>query len=186
MLSYIARRLVQLVPILLIIVCINFVLLRLAPGDPIAYLVGDAPADEHFLAELRTQLGLDRPLYEQLAIYLGQIVRGDLGYSYISRESVSTILLSRLPASLLLLGTQFVLSIVLGIVLGVTSARRQGRLVDQGVTLLSLIGFAVPAFWLAQMMILIFSLQLELFPSQGMRSLRLGATGWAAVWDVLH
>jgi peptide/nickel transport system permease protein len=186
MLSYIVRRTGQLVPILLVIVCFNFVLLHLAPGDPITYLVGDAPTDERVLSELRASLGLDRPLYEQLAIYLGQIARGDLGYSYISRESVTTILLSRLPATLLLLGTQFVLSIVFGILLGVASARRQGSLIDQGVTLLSLVGFAVPAFWLAQMMVLIFSLQLGLFPSQGMHSLRLGATGFAAVWDMLH
>lgn len=186
MLTYVIRRTFQLMPIILVIVCVNFVLLRLAPGDPINYLIGDAPARPEFIARLRAEYGLDRPLFEQLLIYLWQIARGDLGYSFISRQDVTTIILARLPATLLLLGTQFVFSIVLGILLGVISAYRQGTLVDQSVTFLSLIGVAVPAFWLAQMIMLVFSLELGLFPSHGMRSLRFDLTGFAAVVDVLY
>lgn len=186
MLGYVIQRLVQLVPILLVIVCANFVLLHLAPGDPIVYLIGDASVSEEYVAELRARYGLDRPIYEQLVHYLLQVAQGDLGYSFVSREDVSTILLSRLPATLLLLGTQFVLAIIFGTLLGVVSASRKGSAVDQGVTVLSLIGFAVPAFFLAQMLMLIFSLQLEWFPAQGMRSLRHNLTGFAAALDVLH
>lgn len=186
MLSYTLRRLVQLVPVIFLIVCVNFVLVRLAPGDPVTYMIGDGPADPALVDELRARYGLDRPVYEQLFLYLLQIARLDLGYSFISRENVATVLASRMPASLLLLGTQFVLSIIFGMLLGVISARRQGSPVDQGVTVLSLIGFAVPAFWLAQMLLLIFSLKLGLFPAQGMRSLRYSLTGWDAVLDVLH
>jgi peptide/nickel transport system permease protein len=187
MLGYVAQRLAQLVPILFVIICVNFLLLHLAPGDPISYLIGDAAVSEEYVAELRARYGLDRPVYEQLGIYLVQIMHGDLGYSLVSREDVSTILLSRLPATLLLLGTQFILAIIFGTVLGVISASRRGRAVDQGVTVISLVGFAVPPFFLAQMLMLIFSLQLEWFPAQGMRSLRHhNMSDFAAALDVLH
>lgn len=184
--GYILRRLFQTIPLILIIVCLNFFLIRMAPGDPVTYIVGDAVVEQSYIDNIRREYGLDRPLYEQLFIYIGQIAQGDLGYSYISRQSVSSILLSRLPATLLLLGTQFVLSIVAGIALGVWSARRQGSIVDQSVTVLSLVGFAVPAFWLAQMLMLTFSLNLGWFPAQGMRSLRYELEGWEAALDLLH
>src|SRR5690348_6400354 len=115
MAAYIVKRMLQLIPVILVIICVNFVIVRLAPGDPITYLVGDAPVSQDFLNELRSQYGLDQPLYWQLLVYLGHIARGDLGYSFVSRDSVSAIILSRLPATLLLLGTQFVLSIIIGI-----------------------------------------------------------------------
>jgi ABC-type dipeptide/oligopeptide/nickel transport system permease component len=184
MLIYLARRTAQLAPVLLVLIVFNFVLIRLAPGDPITYLAGDSPATAQFLDQLRAEYGLDQPVWRQLLIYLGQVLQGDLGYSYISRESVSNIILSRMPATLLLLGTQFVFSITIGVLIGVVSARRHGSVVDQGVSVLSLIGFAVPAFWLAQMMMLVFSLKLDLLPAQGMRSLRFSMTGWQAALDV--
>lgn len=186
MLPYIARRTLQIVPILIVIICFNFFLIHLAPGDPIVHLIGDAQASEDFIRQLRAQYGLDRPIYEQLFIYLFHMLQGDLGYSLVSRERVSTIMLSRLPATLLLLGTQYVLAIAIGIVLGAFSAARQGSLADRGVTVLSLIGFAVPAFWLAQMMVLVFGLKLDLFPAAGMRNVRADPSGIAGMLDVLH
>ena len=135
---------------------------------------------------MRARYGLDQPIYVQLWHYIVQVAHGDLGYSFISHENVTTILAERLPATLLLLGSQFLLAIIVGIPIGVFSARRQGGGADQTVTVLSLIGFSVPAFWLAQMMLLVFSLKLGLFPSQGMRSLRIPATGFGAVLDLLH
>jgi ABC-type dipeptide/oligopeptide/nickel transport system permease component len=186
MLPYVVRRVTQLVPIILGIVCVNFVLVRLAPGDPITYLLGDAPASEEMIAGLRAEYGLDQPVWRQLLLYLAQVAQGDLGYSFISRAEVTTILLSRMPATLLLLGTQFILSIIFGVLLGVISAQRQGTAVDQSVTVLSLVGVAVPAFWLAQMMMLVFSLQLDLLPAQGIRSVRQDHEGLARVLDVLR
>ncbi len=184
MLTFLARRTAQLFPVLLVVIVFNFFLIRLAPGDPVTYLAGDSPASAAFLDQLRAEYGLDQPVWKQLLIYLGRVLQGDLGYSYISRESVASILASRLPASLLLLGAQFVISIVLGVLLGVASARRHGSWIDQCVTVLSLIGFAVPAFWLAQMMMLVFSLNLDLLPAQGMRSLRFDPSGFGVVIDV--
>jgi ABC-type dipeptide/oligopeptide/nickel transport system permease component len=185
MAAYIVKRMLQLLPVILVIICVNFIIVRLAPGDPILYLVGDVPVSQEFLNELRAQYGLDQPLYWQLLLYLGRIAQGDLGYSFISRDSVSAIILSRLPATLLLLGSQFVLSIIIGIALGVSSAVRRGSASDYGVSFISLIGFAVPAFWLGQMLMLVFALWLDLLPAQGMRSLRFDLTGWSAVLDVL-
>jgi peptide/nickel transport system permease protein len=184
MAGYIIKRVLQLVPVIFVIICVNFVLVRLAPGDPITYLVGDAPVSREFIDELRAQYGLDQPLYWQLLVYLGRVLRGDLGYSFVSRDAVSSIILSRLPATLLLLGAQFVLSIIIGIALGVISAYRRGSLTDHAVSLISLVGFAVPAFWLGQMLMLVFALWLDLLPAQGMRSLRFDLTGLDAVLDV--
>jgi peptide/nickel transport system permease protein len=186
MASYILKRIVQLLPVILVVICVNFFIVRLAPGDPIYYLIGDASVTPEFIEELRKQYGFDQPLYKQLLLYLAQVGQGDLGYSFVSRDSVSAIILSRMPATLLLLGSQFVLSIFFGIALGVISAYRRGSTTDHAVSFISLIGFAVPAFWLGQMLILVFALWLDLFPSQGMRTLRFDLTGWAAVVDVLH
>jgi peptide/nickel transport system permease protein len=178
MAAYIIKRVLQLVPVIFVIICVNFVLVRLAPGDPITYLVGDAPVSREFIDELRAQYGLDQPLYWQLLVYLGRVLQGDLGYSFVSRDAVSAIILSRLPATLLLLGSQFVLSIIIGIALGVISAYRRGSPTDHAVSVISLVGFSVPAFWLGQMLMLVFALWLDLLPAQGMRSLRFDLTGW--------
>src|SRR5215210_746081 len=166
--AYVLARLAQVVPILFIIIVVNFVLIRLAPGDPIAYIIGDAPVPEEQIAELRGKLGLDAPIYRQLLIYLADILTGNFGYSFISRAPVVDVILQRLPATLLLMISQYVLAIAAGILLGVISARRQGTALDTGVTLLSVVGYAVPVFWLGQMLMLIFANKLGVFPAQGM------------------
>lgn len=184
--AYLLGRLVQLLPVLLVVIVLNFVLVRMAPGDPTYYLIGEATVDESVYRELRARLGLDGPLHEQLLIYLGNVARGDLGYSYISRRPVSAVIGERLPATLLLMLSQFVVAIAAGVLLGVLSATRPGTSVDAGVTLVSVIGYAMPVFWLGQMLILLFALQLNLFPAQGMLSLRTELSGLDRVADILH
>jgi ABC-type dipeptide/oligopeptide/nickel transport system permease component len=184
--SYALRRFAQLIPIILVIVIVNFILIRLAPGDPVAYIIGDAPVPEEQVNELRRQLGLDLPVFRQLVIYLGSIAQGDFGYSFISRAPVLDIIMERLPATLLLMITQYVLAIIAGIILGVISARRQGSVTDAGVTLLSVVGFSVPVFWLGQMLMLVFSTQLGLFPAQGMLSLRYDLGPFGKALDIAH
>jgi ABC-type dipeptide/oligopeptide/nickel transport system permease component len=186
MAGYVLKRVLQLVPVLVVIICVNFLIIHLAPGDPVSYLTGDAPVSQEFLDELRAQYGLDQPLWRQLLTYLGRVAQGDLGYSFVSRDQVAAIIWSRLPATLLLLGAQFVLSVIIGIALGVLAAARRAGGVDHAVSVISLLGFAVPAFWLGQMMILIFALWLGLLPAQGMRSLRVDLTGWPAIVDLLR
>jgi peptide/nickel transport system permease protein len=170
--SYLLLRLAQLLPIVLVIIVVNFFLIRLAPGDPIAYIIGDAPVSAEVVATLRKNLGLDQSLITQLAIYLTNVLHGDFGYSFVSREPVLSVILARLPATLLLMLSQYVLAIVAGIGLGVISAKRQGSMLDTGVTLLSVVGYAMPVFWLGQMLMLIFATKLGWFPAQGMLSLR--------------
>ena len=182
--SYLLKRLAQIVPIILIIVIVNFFLVHLAPGDPIVYIVGDAPVSEEIVAQLREKLGLDKPLIHQLVIYLWNVARGDFGYSYVAREPVLAVIMHRLPATLLLTVTQYILAIVAGLLLGVISAKRQGETADTAITLFSVLGYAVPVFWLGQMLVLIFAHQLGMFPSQGMYSLRYDMTPFAAAVDV--
>ena len=182
--SYLFKRLAQIVPIILIIVVVNFFLVHLAPGDPIVYIVGDAPVSEEIVAQLREKLGLDKPLLQQLVIYLWNVAQGDFGYSYVAREPVLAVIMHRLPATLLLTVTQYILAIIAGLFLGVISAKRQGETADTAITLLSVLGYAVPVFWLGQMLVLIFAHQLGIFPSQGMYSLRYDMTPLAAAADV--
>lgn len=183
---YLAKRALQLLPILLVILVLNFVLIHLAPGDPSLYLIGDAPVSEEFVAELRARMGLDQPILWQLWIYLASIAQGDLGYSFISRAPVSEVILARVPATLLLMGTQYVIAIALGVLLGAVSARWQGSTLDAGVTVFSVIGYAMPVFWLGQILMLIFALNLRWFPAQGMLSLRYDLTPLEVTLDLLH
>ena len=111
---------------------------------------------------------------------------GDFGYSYVSRAPVLEVILARLPATLLLMVTQYVLAIAAGIALGVISARRQGSALDAGVTLVSVVGYAIPVFWLGQMLMLIFSMKLGLFPAQGMFSLRYELALTEKAFDIAH
>jgi peptide/nickel transport system permease protein len=173
---YLIKRLLQLLPILLLILILNFVLIHLAPGDPSLYLIGDAPVSDEFVAEVRARLGLDEPILHQLWIYLLNIAHGDFGYSFVSRAPVSDVIFARLPATLLLMGTQYVLAVSAGILLGAVSARWQRSAVDTGITLVSVIGYAMPVFWLGQILMLVFALNLRWLPAQGMLSLRYDLT----------
>jgi peptide/nickel transport system permease protein len=183
---YLAKRVAQLLPILLLILILNFVLIHLAPGDPSLYLIGDAPVSDEFVAEVRARMGLDQPLLQQLWIYLLNVAQGDLGYSFVSRASVSEVIIARLPATLLLMGSQYVIAIGVGVLLGTVSARWQGGAVDTGVTLFSVIGYAMPVFWLGQILMLVFALKLGLFPAQGMLSLRYDLTPMQYALDIAH
>jgi peptide/nickel transport system permease protein len=186
MTGYVLVRLAQLLPIVFVIVVVNFFLIRLAPGDPIAYIIGDAAVSPESVAELRSKLGLNDSLLRQLLIYLANLAQGDFGYSFVSRQPVIEVILARLPATLLLMITQYVLAIVAGLMFGVISARRQGGALDTTVTMISVVGYAMPVFWLGQMLMLIFANKLGWFPAQGMLSLRYDLGPFAKALDVAH
>ena len=183
---YVLLRLAQLVPVVFLIIILNFFLIRLAPGDPIAFIIGDAPIADELITDLRSKLGLDGSITQQLLIYLANVAQGDFGYSYVSRAPVTEVILSRLPATLLLMVTQYVLAIAVGIALGVLSARHQGSALDVTVTAVSVLGYALPVFWLGQMLMLIFSMKLGLFPAQGMMSLRYSMTPVEQFFSIAH
>src|SRR5574341_976270 len=139
MAQYLFRRLLQVPPLLLGIVVFTFVLIHLAPGDPIVALAGEY-GDADYYAAMRAKFGLDRPLAEQLVVYLVALTRGDLGYSYAHGQPVAQIILSRLPTTLLLMATALSLSTTVGLGLGVFAARQAHGATAAGVTALSLCG----------------------------------------------
>ncbi len=183
---YLLQRLLYTVPLLLGAVTIVFVLVHLAPGNPVDYIIGESGADKEMIARLTAEMGLDRPLYIQLLRYLGQVASGNLGYSFASNTPVLELILDRLPATLLLMASQLVFSISLGVTLGVLSARRPNSLLDNTITVFSLASFAIPVFWLGQLLILGFGYYLDWLPIQGMVNLRAGYTGFDHVLDVAH
>ena len=183
MLAFVARRLSQAVPLLLAVAGLTFLLIELAPGDPIVALAGE-DGDAAYVAMMRERFGLDRPLGERFVVYMGRVLRGDLGFSYRLQQSAVTAVLGRLPATLLLIGPALLLSTAFGLVLGVMAARRPHSLTDTAVSTVSLLGHAVPVFWLAQLLLLVFAYRLEAFPVQGMRNVRLDAQGLAGALDV--
>jgi len=185
LLAFLARRLGKAALVILGVVVLNFLLIRLAPGDPALVIAGQSgAADELFLAQLRAQFGLDRPLPEQLWIYVSGVVTGDLGMSHRQQRTVASLILERLPATLLLTGAAFALAIVAGVAMGAWAAQRVGSWGDSAITVLALTFYATPLFWVGLMLVLLFSVQLEWLPSFGMSTVGANLTGWAAILDI--
>lgn len=185
-LGYTLRRLAQAVPLILIIICLNFFLIHAAPGDPVTALTGQVETSQEYISQLRAEFGLDRPLLTQLGIYIGKVLSFDLGYSLRFRQPVFELIAERVPATLLLMGTALVVSSFAGVLLGVVAARRPYGVVDNAATLLALAGYSMPVFWLGQLMLLAFALHIPLFPVQGMVSIRAPSEGVDYVLSVLH
>jgi peptide/nickel transport system permease protein len=184
---FFVRRLLQGVATLLVIAVINFVLIRMAPGDPAMVMAGEAGSgDELFLQQLRERFDLDRPLPAQLSSYLVHLMQGDLGDSYRQQQPVLDLILERLPATLLLTGTALVISLVLGVSLGVWSSARVGTWKDGAISALATLFYATPLYWLALVAVLVFSLWLPWLPPYGQTSVGAGYTGLAHVLDVAH
>ena len=185
MARFVARRILLLVPLLFGIVLLGFAIVKLAPGDPVQVLVGDYPAPPEYVAQVRARFGLDRPAWVQLGRYVGEVLRGNLGYSFFYNEPVATVLLGRLGATLLLMGAAFLLAGAGGI-LGVACGRRPGSLADHVLMLLGLVGYSLPVFWLGQLLLMGLSLQLGWFPTQGMQTIAFGLSPVQRALDVLH
>src|SRR5262249_9659204 len=172
---YVLRRFAQMVPVLFAIVVINFVLLHAAPGDPATVLAGPY-ANQRDVARMRMELGLDKPLPVQFLEYLKQLLHGDLGHSYTVAGSVLTIILHRLPATLILVIPGQIIGLILGVSLGTLAARRQGSHTDRGLSLMTTTAYSMPIFWLSPLLVWIFAITLHWLPATGMHSL-FGPTG---------
>lgn len=188
-LSLLVFRLGKAVSVVLGVVVVNFLLIRLAPGDPASIMAGEAGAtDAEYVNRLREQFGLDLPLIQQLLIYIKNVLQFDLGFSYRNRLPVIDLILERLPATLLLMASAFVFSLVLGVLAGVFASRsryeNRHKWVDSAVMSGALLFYATPQFWLALMAIIFFSLTLGWLPAYGMESIGAGLTGWNMVVDV--
>jgi peptide/nickel transport system permease protein len=167
--TYLGRRLLHLVPVLLGVSLVVFLVMHLAPGDPADVMLGvQATAEER--ARLRADLGLDDPLAVQYLRWLGRVARGDLGRSLWTSRPVLDEVLDRLRATLLLTGSGLLLSTVLGIALGVASAMRPDSLLDRASAVASLFGASMPVFWLGIVLMVVFALWLGWLPASGMHA----------------
>ncbi len=186
-LRYVARRIVQAVPILLAIVVINFLLLKLAPGDAVDVLAGEAgSATPEYMAELRAKFGLDQPIPVQLLSYVTSVVSGDFGYSFRHEMPVSELIWNRLGPTLILMVTTIVIAVGVGILLGLLAATGLGTWRDSVISVLALVSYATPLFWVGLMLIVVFSINLGWFPTSGMETIAAFHTGWDRVWDIAH
>lgn len=179
-------RAIKVLTVLVTVVIINFALVRLAPGDPVNVIAGEAGAsDAVFIANLRKEFHLDSPIYVQLASYLGNVATGDLGYSYRQRRPVADLIWERLPATLLLTGSAFILSLIIGTALGTFAGLKRGSWGDNALLVICLLGYALPAFWLGLVLVLIFSVWLQWLPAFGMQTLGIAGGWWAQARDLL-
>lgn len=182
---YVLRRLLTGLMTVVLVMVLNFFLMHLAPGDPVKIIAGMDKPDAAAMEALRARYGLDKPLITQLFIYIGNLLRGDLGNSYTYNQPVADLLFTRMGSSLLLALTACVLSFLIGTGLGLFTARKNGKTLDNVLTYVSYLFDSMPSFWLGLMAILIFASTLHVLPTSGMVSLRNKATGFNYVLDVL-
>lgn len=179
------RRLLGVVPTMAGILLLTFVLGHASPADPAREFAGEG-ADQGQIDATRGALGLDRPLPEQFAIYVGRVARGDLGTSYVARRPVLELIGDRVGPTLLLTGTALGVSSVGGVALGLVSARRRGGASDAAISVGSLLLYSLPGFWVAQLAILTLVVKAGIFPAGAMTDARAAFTGAAAARDVVR
>jgi peptide/nickel transport system permease protein len=163
------RRILRLIPQLLVLVTIAFALVHLTPGS--TGTVNVETGSTQNLDQLRAQLGLDRPLYVQYGDWLVHVARLDFGVSYVDGRSVIEKIAERLPATLLLTGTALIVATVLGFLLGILAAVHQNTWVDYSATLFAFFGLSIPSFWAGLLLIIVFAVTLRVLPAQGMTSI---------------
>lgn len=186
-LRFLAARIAKGIVVLFAIAILNFLLIRAAPGDPAVVMAGEAgAADAVFLQQLRERFGLDRPFIEQLWIYVKGYLTLDLGFSYRQQQPVAGLILDRLPATLLLTGSAFVISLIGGMVLGIMAARRVGKVSDSAITLVALVFYATPLFWIALMGQIVFALKLGWVPNVGYETIGANYKGLTRALDIGH
>ncbi|MBN8532808.1 MAG: ABC transporter permease [Rhizobiales bacterium] len=185
MVRFILTRLLQAVPVVLGVVVLNFLLLQLAPGDAATVLAGEAGgATPEYVEQLRARFGLDKPVIVQLGLYLKNILLLDLGFSFRNNAPVLGLILDRLWPTLLLMGATLVVSVGGGVVLGVIAALGVRTWRDHLISIVAVIAYATPLFWIGLMLILVFSIRLDWFPTSGMENVVAFHEGWARVFDI--
>ncbi|MGW3365666.1 ABC transporter permease [Streptosporangium canum] len=187
-LPYLGSKLVAALVSFFVTLVIGFVIFSLMPADPVRTLTRGRPTSEAQLAQIRVQLGLDDPIWERFLTFVGNTLAGELGYSWQFQQSVSSLVADRLGPTLLLMGTAAVLSIALGLWLGIRSGWRHGSLFDRIASSTSLTLWSVPTFWLGMILLVAFSVGVgpipSLLPAGGMSDPSLPQEGWTHVVDV--
>ena len=183
--TFLAKKIVFAIVTILIIMTLNFAIFRLMPGDPIAMLADQIRLRPEQVARLYELFGLDKPLWEQYISYMSQTLQGFLGYSYYTQHPVTQDIMDRLPNTLLLVGVSTIVSIVIGMVVGIIAAARRGSAVDIGAISFGFLGNSVPTFWLGLLLLLIFGVNLQWFPLRGTTSVPAPTEPIALVVDIL-
>ena len=185
LLRYVIRRLMQAVPVVLGVVVLNFLLLQLAPGDAATVLAGEAGgAPLEYIQQLRVRFGLDQPVLVQLALYVKNILVLDLGYSFRNQSAVLPLILTRLWPTLLLMGTTLLLSVAVGVLLGLLASVWVRTWRDNVISVFAIVAYAMPLFWIGLMLILVFSIHLGWLPTSGMEDAAAFYEGWERVVDI--
>jgi peptide/nickel transport system permease protein len=186
--GWLIRRALQALVTFAVALALLFILMRIAPGDPLSRLSGDRPVSPAEVADLRARYGLDQPIGTQFASFLSGLIRGDLGVSIEYGRPVTSLLAERLPATLLLGGSVLVLNFTVGLWLGVRQAVRRGRREDRWLTTVSLAGYATPSFWLGLVLAWLVGIKWRLLPAAGMQDplLSFDASLAARAADVLR
>jgi len=180
---YALKRLLQTLPLILCIIILNFLLIHLTPGDPVSLLLQDG-ASEEMIKTMRQEFGLDKPLYVQLVSYIRSVLKGNLGFSFTYHVPVLYLILERIPATLLLMFTALIIASFGGIFLGVLAAIKPFSARDNLIAFGSLAGYSLPIFWLGQILVIVFALKLDVFPTGGMYDMRLSSGGLTRILDV--
>ncbi|MEM6324093.1 MAG: ABC transporter permease [Pseudomonadota bacterium] len=182
---FIAKRLLHAVPVIFGIVVVNFLLLQFMEGDAVDVLAGEAAsATPEYMAQLREKFGLDQPVYVQLWAYVRNVVVLDLGYSFRHDMPVVELIMTRFWPTMLLMTTTLFLAITIGVILGLLAASGLNRWRDTIISVLALVSYATPLFWVGLMLVLLFSVRLGWLPTSGMETIAAFHEGWDRVLDI--
>lgn len=185
LLRFALRRILQAIPVILLIMIGSFLIIKLAPGDTVDALVGDmGGADPQFVASLRAEYGLDQAVWVQLWLYMSKIAQLDFGWSYVYELPVWDVLMNRLVPTLLLMISSLSVAFIFGVALGAIAARRAYTLTDNAISTLGLIFYAMPSFFFSLLLMLVFSVKLGWLPVGGLKTLGAFYSGWDNVVDI--
>ncbi len=182
--SYILRKIFQSLITVLFVLIINYFLFRIIPGDPMQMIMRNPKASPESVEHIRALFGLDKPWYTQFGIYIGQLFRGDMGLSFTFKKPVVEVISTRILPTLLLVGIAEIIAIIVGTFIGIISAWKRGKKIDVISLSFSLITYSMPTFWLGIVLVVIFSVQLRIFPTTGM--VTPGASFYSAFDKILN
>lgn len=167
MAAYLLKRLLLLVPVVLVVSVLVFASLYLTPGDPVTAVVGDVPIDAATREQIRVAYGFDRPLHEQYLAFLGRVLQGDLGFSYRNDQPVAELVARAIPSTIQLMLAAMAIGIVVGMTVGTLAAIRRGTVADTLLMAGATLGLSIPSFWLGMLLLLVFAVWLQLVPAIG-------------------
>ena len=174
---YTLQRLLAMIPVLVVVAIVTFSLIHITPGDPVSLMAGDLATPEQKEA-IRKDMGLDRPIYQQLVIYFADLLRGDLGESIFNKFKVTTLISQRLEPTLFIAAFSQLVSIIIAIPLGILAAWKANTWIDRVVMVIAVLGLAIPSFWLGANLIWVFAVKLHWFPAFGYIPISEGVVPW--------